>query len=132
MLAGLLLDKSIVAVHMVLVEVIIDQPDGCPLPVELDLEHDGVLMNGPATHAHKDAGVHTIEGYLELLIESHDKRWLTVALIGGYGDDGRMSVKQRYARVATVLRAMLPEALDHPSRRSSGRASIRPWQTALP
>jgi hypothetical protein len=104
MRARLLLVQSIVAVHMVLVEVVVNQPEGRPPPSELDLEHDGVVVEGPPSRSHKDARIRMIEGYLKLLIESHERRG---GLIVGVGRRSRRSgVQQPYALIATVLCAV--------------------------
>jgi hypothetical protein len=56
-LAWLLLGRSIVAMEMVAVEMVVDQSDRSPSAVEQKLKHDGVLVNRPATHAHQDARI---------------------------------------------------------------------------
>jgi hypothetical protein len=92
-LARLSLVRSIVAVHVMLIQVVVYQPNGSPVLRALDLEHDGVLMNRTSTHAYEDAGIRAAERYLELVIKLHEGRWQIESDSADDGDDGQ----QQYA-----------------------------------
>lgn len=66
-LRWLTLFRPIVAVHVVVVEMIIDESDCLPSLLEQDLEHDGVSLDGTSAHAHEHARIWSAERYLELL-----------------------------------------------------------------
>jgi hypothetical protein len=44
-----------VAVHVVAVEVIVDQPHRAPLTADVDLEHDGIVVDRATSAAKEDA-----------------------------------------------------------------------------
>jgi hypothetical protein len=70
-LTWLLLVASMVAVHVMLVEMIVDESYRLPLVTDQELQHNGVFADWMPSEPHQHTGVSPPEGYLEFAVKMH-------------------------------------------------------------